>query len=539
MPEAIVVGAGHNGLVAATLVARAGLDTLVVERRREVGGAAVTGEICPGFRGPTLAHTLGPPSPRVVSTLSLAAYGLAIVTPEVPLFAPAPGGRGLLVFADPARTAEQLRAVAPREAERYLAFAATLAALGRAVRPLVEAPPPRWPRPEARDLRSLFQAGWRARRLGRDRTFALLRYAPMAVGDLVSEWFEDDLVRAALAARALFGTRLGPRAAGTGAGLLVAAALDPLPGGASVTARGGPGAFTRALADAARAAGAAIRTGAEVARILVRDGHARGVALASGEEIWAPVVISNADPARTFLQLVEPDALEPELLDELQHYRMRGAVAKINVALDRLPHFPALGPAVAPEQALAGRLHIGPDLDTLERAADAVKYGRLAETPWLDVTVPTLLDPTLAPPGKHVLSIVVHGAPYHLREGRWAEAKDALLGRTVRTLAEYAPDLPDLVLDAQVLTPEDLERDFALTGGDAHHGEPTLDQLFLMRPAFGWARYRTPVAGLYLCGAGTHPGGGLTGLAGYHAARVVLSDWRATRSRRRRTQTGH
>lgn len=532
-PDLVLIGAGHNGLVAAAMLARAGLRVLVLERREEVGGAAATGEIRPGFRVPTLAHTLGPLDPQVVARLRLEAHGLQFVAPEPALFAPAPDGRGVTLFSSAARTAAALRAVAPEDAARYEAFAAALGALGRTVRPLLESPPPALDRLDPRDLWTAIRVGWRARRLGRARGFDLLRSLPMAVADLVGEWFANDLLKAAVAARALFGTRFGPRAAGTGALLVLAAARDPVPGGTAVTTRGGPGALARALADAARAAGADIRTRAEVTRILVRDGRALGVALASGEEIPARLVVSNADPARTFLTLVDADALTPEFLQEIEHYRTAGAVAKVNLALDRLPSFPALPPGTTPETTLGGRIHVGPTLDALERAADAVKYGRLAETPWLDVTIPSLADPALAPPGKHIASIVVHGAPYDVRGGEWASLRDELLRRTVRTLAACAPDLPDVVLDAQVVTPADLERDWGLTGGHIHHGEPALDQLFLMRPVFGWARYRTPIAGVYLCGAGTHPGGGLTGRPGLAAAREILRD-----VKNRRQETG-
>ncbi len=521
-PDIVIIGAGHNGLVAAAELARAGRRVLALERREEVGGAAATTEIRPGFRCPTLAHTLGPLCPRVTARLRLEARGLAVLAPDPAVVAIAPDGRSLAIFREVARTAEALRRLAPRDADRYAAFADTLAALGRFLRPILEAPPPTVSRPDGRDLWSLLRTGWRFRRLGRERAFQLLRYLPMPVADLVSEWVENDLLRATVAARALFGTRMGPRAAGTGALLLLAAAWDPVPAGASLMARGGPGALGRALLDAAREAGAEVRTRAEVARVVVRDGRTAGVVLATGEEIRARTVVSNADPPRTFLKLVDPVALPPEFRRALEQYRIAGAVAKVNLALDRLPRFTALASESSPERLLAGRLHVGGDLDTLERAADAVKYGRLADTPWLDVTIPSIADPTLAPAGRHVMSIVVHGAPYDLREGPWSRLRNDLLHRTIRTLAAQAPDLPDVILDAQVLTPADLERDWALTGGHIHHGEPALDQLLLMRPALGWARYRSPIAGLYLCGAGTHPGGGLTGAPGLNAARKVL-----------------
>jgi phytoene dehydrogenase-like protein len=379
-------------------------------------------------------------------------------------------------------------------------------------------------RPHGRDLWSWLQAGRRFRALGREHGFRLLRYLPMPVADLVSEWFETDLLRATVAARALSGTRLGPRAAGTGASLLIAAAWDPAPAGSGLTARGGPGALARALAGAAAAAGAEIRTGADVARILVREGRACGVALASGEEIPARAVVSNADPKRTLLRLLEPDAITPEFAEDVRNYRCEGATAKVNLVLDGLPRFTAMPADAVPERLLAGRIHIGPGIDDLDRAFDAPKYGEIATEPYLDVMIPTLLDPSLAAPGTHVMSIVVHGAPYRLRQGEWTTMREALASRVMRTLATYAPELPNHVRHRQIITPVDLELTYGMTGGHIHHGEPALDQLFVARPVFGWARYRTPVRRLYLCGAGAHPGGGLTGGPGANAAREILRD---------------
>jgi phytoene dehydrogenase-like protein len=293
--------------------------------------------------------------------------------------------------------------------------------------------------------------------------------------------------------------------------------------------RGGLGALTAALADAARAAGAAIRLDAGVARILVRDGRATGVALESGEEIPARLVVSSADPKRTLLGLVEPDALDPEFADKVRAVRAKGAAAKVNLALERLPAFTALAGRERPEAWLAGRLHLGPDLDYLERAADAVKYGETSAEPWLDVTIPSIADPSLAPSGGHVLSAWVQCAPYRSGGGDPAVERDRLGDLAIRTLARYAPDLAGLVVARQIITPADLEAEWALTGGHVFQGEPALDQLFVARPVFGWARYRTPVGGLYLCGAGTHPGGGVTGAPGANAAREILRDLRRTR----------
>jgi phytoene dehydrogenase-like protein len=331
-----------------------------------------------------------------------------------------------------------------------------------------------------------------------------------------------------VAARGCSGNFLGPWSAGSAAVLLLRAASDPQPCGSANSYPGGLGALTQAMAAAARQAGAEIRTEAEVKQILTKNGAVSGLALASGEEIAAKSVISSADPKRTLLQLLGPMQLTPDFALRLRNYRCMGTTAKVNLALDALPDFPALrNGGVSAAEALAGRVHIGPEIDYLERAFDAAKYGRFSEAPWLDATIPTLTDPSLAPEGKHVLSVVVHFAPYTLLGADWNSQREALGDTVVRTLAAYSPGLPERVVARQVLTPLDLEEKFGLTGGHIYHGELALDQLFTMRPLLEWARYRTPLAGLYLCGSGTHPGNGLTGLSGANAAREILKDLRS------------
>jgi phytoene dehydrogenase-like protein len=353
--------------------------------------------------------------------------------------------------------------------------------------------------------------------------FRVLRWGPMAVADLVSEFFETELLRATIAARGVFGAFLGPWSAGSGTVLLLRAASDPHPAGSACFVRGGMGMLTSAMAAAAKAAGAEIRTSAEVAQVLVKDGAATGVVLSSGEEIAAKHVVSGADPRRTFLKLLDPAHLAPDFLVKMQHYRSPGIVAKVNLALDGLPKFRALQVA---NGALSGRIHIGPEIDYLERAFDDSKYGNFSRAPYLDVTIPSISDPTLAPSDKHVMSVHVQFAPYRLKEGTWPEQRNALGNAVIKTLAEYAPDLPSLVLARQVITPLDLEETYGFTGGHIFHGELALDQLFTMRPLIGWARYRTPIRSLYLCGSGTHPGNGLTGLSGANAAKEILKEIR-------------
>jgi len=344
----------------------------------------------------------------------------------------------------------------------------------------------------------------------------------------VAEFFESELARAALAARAIFGTAAGPWSAGTAATLLLRAAADPHPAGPSAVPKGGMGALASALAGAARAAGAEIRTGVSVTQILVRDAAATGVALSTGEEVAAKAVVSSADPKRTFLNLVDPVHLDPFFLAQIRNYRSFGCVAKVNLALNALPEFPAISKLQANGSGpslLIGRLHIGPEIDYLERAFDASKYGAISEQPILEVSVPSLLDPSLAPAGKHVMSIYAQFAPYALQEGNWSEQSGAradLLSNVVHTLAEYAPNMESCIEAAQVITPLDFEQHYGLTGGHIFHGELTLDQIFTMRPVLDAARYRAPVRGLYLCGSGTHPGTGLTGASGANAAREIL-----------------
>jgi phytoene dehydrogenase-like protein len=365
----------------------------------------------------------------------------------------------------------------------------------------------------------LLKVGRRFRALGRRTSFALLRWGPMAVADLVAEWFETDLLQAAIAARAIHGGAMGPWSAGTGATLLLNAAIDPAPGGSSVTAVGGPGAVTQAMADAAREAGVEIRTGADVARILIADGAVTGVALADGAEIAARTVVSGADPRRTLLGLVDPIELEPGFITRMRNYRCPGVVSKLNVALGALPVFRGLGSDAAP---LAGRVHVGPGIDYLEHAFDASKYGEISASPYLDITFPSSIDPSLAPAGHQVMSVHVQYTPYALMNASWTDHRDTLTRVVMRVLEDVSPGISGLVEHVQVLTPLDLEQTYGLTGGHIHHGELALDQLFTMRPTLGWADYGTPVTGLFLCGAGTHPGSGITGGSGQNAARNLL-----------------
>ena len=523
----VIVGAGHNGLVAACYLAKAGLAPLVLERRERVGGAAVTEEFHEGFRCSTLAHAAGPFAPQVVRELGLERRGLTFIRPDVRVFAPSADGRALVIYDDVRRTSEGLRNFSEHDAEKYPQFCESFARIGRVLAPLLARTPPSIDKPTVGDLWSLGKVGKDFRGLGKRDAYRLLRWGPMAVADLAAEWFETELLRAVVAARGITGAFAGPWSAGTSLGLLMQAAFGGHPVAPASFVRGGMGALTQSLADAARAAGAEIRTGAGVERVIVKDGKAVGVVLEGGEEIAARAVVSNADPRRTFLRLVDPTDLDPDFLLKVRGYRSKGTAAKVNLALERLPSFAALKNAGADSPSeLSGRIHVGPDIDYLERAFDAAKYGDYSPAPYMDITIPTLTDPSLAPEGKHVMSVYVQFAPYELKEGDWTSRREEFADTVIKTLSTYAPNIGDSIIRRQVITPLDLEREYGLTGGHPLHGEMSLDQFFTFRPVIGWSQYRTPVEGLYMCGAGTHPGGGLTGAPGANASREILKDLR-------------
>ncbi|HEX4603793.1 MAG TPA: NAD(P)/FAD-dependent oxidoreductase [Candidatus Angelobacter sp.] len=521
--DVIIIGGGHNGLVTAFYLAKAGFKPLVLERRAHIGGAAITEEFSPGFRCSTLAHSAGPLLPEIASDMQLSRHGLKLVTPEIAVTAISPDGRALSLHHDSKFAAQEITKFSPRDAAQYAVFQESLQKIGRVIGDALKLSPPNIDDPSRSDLWSMLQTGRALRKLGKKDMYRLLRWGPMAVADLVAEFFATELLRATVAARGISGTALGPWSAGSSLVLLIRAAGDAHPAGSSSFAIGGAGAITQAMAAAAKEAGAEIRTGAEVKEVRVKDGVAIGVVLASGEEISAKAVISNADPRRTLLNLVDPTYLTPDFVMKLQNYRMPGTVAKVNLALSALPQFKALD---GKDGALRGRIHIGPEIDYLERAFDESKYGNFSSRPYLEVTIPSLTDPSMAPGGKHVMSIYMQYAPFKLKNADWESQRSNLGDTVVKTLAEYAPNLPGLVEDGQIITPKDLEDTYSLTGGHIFHGELALDQFFTMRPLLDWARYNTPIQNLYLCGSGTHPGAGLTGGSGANAAREILKELR-------------
>ncbi len=519
--DSVIIGGGHNGLVTAFYLARAGFKPLVLERRPQVGGAAITDEFHPGFRCSTLAHSAGPVRPDIVGDMQLERHGLRLITPDVAVTALSPDGRALSLFADTNKSSQQIAAFSEKDAKKYPEFEQSLGKMGRVLAGALATTPPDIDHPSSGDLWSMLKTGRAIRNLGKKDMYRLLRWGPMAVADLAAEYFDTELLRAVIAARGIFGTFLGPWSAGSALVLLIRAAGDFHPAGSACFAAGGMGALTEAMASSAKAAGAEIRTSAEVIEIRVKDGAATGVLLSTGEEIHAQRVISNADPKRTLLKLTDPMHLSPDFVKKLQNYRGNGTVAKVNLALSGLPQFAALKNGDA--SALKGRIHIGNEIDYLERAFDDSKYGNFSRQPYLEAAIPSLTDPTLAPEGKHVMSVYVQYAPYKLK-GDWEEQRKALGRTVVQTLAQYAPNLPEMILTHQIITPHDLEEVYGLTGGQIFHGELALDQFFTMRPLLDWARYKTPIENLYLCGSGTHPGAGLTGGSGANAAREIAKE---------------
>jgi phytoene dehydrogenase-like protein len=523
MPEArdvIIVGGGHNGLVTAFYLAKAGFKPLVLESRPQVGGAAVTEEFHPGFRCSTLSHNIGPLRADVVRDMQLERHGLSLTSPDVSTVSLLPDGRALVLYSDAQKAAQEIAQFSPADAGGYSEFGKALGKIGKVIGEALILTPPDIDNPSSGDLWGMLKTGRSIRNLGKKDMYRVLRWGPMAVADLVAEFFETEPLRATIAARGIFGTFLGPWSAGSALVLLLRAAADPTPAGHVQFARGGTGAVTQAMATAAQQAGAEIRTNTPVSEIRIKDGAATGVLLASGEEISAKAVISNADPKRTLLQLVDPLHLAPDFVQKVKNYRAMGTVAKINLALSSLPEFPGLK-SKGNGSLLKGRLQISPEIDYLERAFDASKYGDFSQNPYIEITFPSLSDPSLAPAGQHVMSIYMQYAPYKLKHSEWDAERTALGETVVKTISQYAPNLPQAILSHQIITPKDLEETYGLTGGQIFHGELALDQFFTMRPLLDWARYKTPIQGLYLCGNGTHPGTGLTGGSGANAAKEI------------------
>jgi len=516
--DVVVIGAGHNGLVAAASLAKDGRRVTLLERASEVGGILRGSEIAPGFTAPGVAHTVGRLRRSIVEDLRLADHGLSLLTPAVRMFAPQPDGSSVTFWGEVGRTAEELRERYPRDADAFVEFDRKVRAVASFLAYVNVATPPDISAPTLADAISGLKVGWAFRGLGARYGREAIRMMPMAVADLVQEAFEDEAVRGPLSTRGVLFTACGPWSAGSAAVFLNdSAGNDGGAAGTAVFARRGTQALAAALASAATTAGAEIRTGAGVTEIRSRGRRVVGITLADGTEIDAGLVVSAVDPKRT-LALCDPVELGPTMLWRAGNIRQPGATAKVNLALSGLPAFHE------DPQRLSGRIVIGPSIDYVEKASDARKYGQLAEEPWIEATIPSLVDPSLAPEGRHVMSAIVQSAPRHLREGDWSSERERLGDVTVKTLERFAPGLGELVEARQVITPEDLETDYGLTGGHVQHAEPGLDQFFAWRPLNGEARYRFVLDGLYLAGSGAHPGGGITGGPGANAARQIRKD---------------
>jgi phytoene dehydrogenase-like protein len=519
--DAIIIGGGHNGLVNAAYLARGGLSVLVLERRHVLGGSAVTEEVYPGFKYCTASYVVSLLRPEIIRDLQLARHGLHILPLESTV-TPLPNGDYLARWADHDRTRQELYRHSPRDADAYDDFGKLMYQLAWAVRPLMGMVPPDPLSSSPSDLRALLKLGAHVRGLEEDQFYSLFKLMTMSSADFLDEWFECEPLKATMSASGIIGTFLGPRSPGT-AYVLLHHYMGEIDGAfrAWGFAKGGNGAVSESIASAARSLGAEIRTEASVDEVIVKDGRAVGVALEGGEEIRAKTVVSGVDPKLTFLELVEPGHLPDDFVDAIRRFRIRGSSGKVNLALSELPDFTCL-PGPGPH--LRGAISISPSVEYLERAYDDAKYGSFSKHPYMDIILPSMIDPDMAPPGKHVMSIFVQYAPFDLNGG-WNDASREEFGDAViDTLARFAPNIKDAILHRQVVTPMDMQEQLGLTEGNIFHGELSLHQMFFYRPAPAWADYRTPLKGYYQCGSGTHPGGGVCGASGRLAALEILRD---------------
>ncbi|MGH9511152.1 MAG: phytoene desaturase family protein [Terriglobales bacterium] len=521
--DVIVIGAGHNGLVNAAYLARAGKKVLVLERRHVVGGAAVTEEIFPGFKFSVCSYVVSLLRPEVIRDLDLPRHGLEIL-PLDGTFTPMPDGDYLWRMNDHAKTRQEIARHSRLDAEAYDDFGKAMLQRCRFVKPILSMVPPDPYTLNPRELMKLLFLGRRFRDLSLGDQYNQVQLMTMSAIDFLDQWFETDVLKATMSASGIIGTFLGVRSPGT-AYVLLHHYMGEIDGAFRSWgfARGGTGAISNAIADAAREAGAEIRTNAGIAKIIVKNGKAEGVALENGDEIRAGVISSSVDPRNTFVRMIEPGNLPDEFMEDVNRYKFRGSSGKVNLALDALPEFTCLA---GEGQHLRGAISISPSVDYMEKAYDEAKYGRYSRGPYIDMVIPSLTDPSLAPPGKHVMSCFVQYAPYKLTEGNWDEKKEEFGDNVINTIAQYAPNIKNLISGRQVITPLDLEREWGLSEGNIFQGELSLEQLFFLRPVPGWARYRTPISNLYMCGSATHPGGGIMGASGRLAAVEILKDYK-------------
>ena len=520
--DVIVIGGGHNGLVSAAYLAKAGRKVLVLERRHVLGGAAVTEEIFPGFKFSVASYVVSLLRPEIIRELDLPRHGLEIL-PLDGTFTPMPDGDYLWRVNDHAKTRREIARHSKVDAEAYDEYGRAMVEMGRFVKPILSMTPPDPTSLDPRGLMKLLFVGRRFQSLSDDDKYNQVQLMTMSAVDFLDQWFETDVLKATMSASGIIGTFLGVRSPGT-AYVLLHHYMGEIDGAFRSWgfARGGTGAISNAIGDAAREAGVEIRTETSVSKIIVKDGVASGVVLANGDYITADIIASSVDPHLTFLHMVGPDHLPTEFVDDVKRYKFRGSSSKVNLALDALPNFKSI-PGEGPH--LRGAISISPSVNYMERAYDEAKYGRYSRRPYIDIVIPSLTDPSVAPPGKHVMSCFVQYAPYHLKEGgTWDDHREAFGDTVINTIAEHAPNIKDIILHRQVLTPLDIERTFGLTEGNIFQGELTLEQLFFLRPVPGWAQYRTPIKGLYMGGSAAHPGGGIMGAPGKNAALRILKD---------------
>jgi phytoene dehydrogenase-like protein len=524
--DVIVIGGGHNGLVNAAYLARAGRKVLVIERRHVLGGAAVTEEIIPGFKFSVCSYVVSLLRPEIIRDLNLPKHGLEIL-PLDGTFTPMPNGDYLWRVNDHAKTRREIARHSKYDAEAYEEFGKAMLQMCRFVKPILSMVPPDPRTLQPRELLKLMFLGRRFNDLSGEDKYNQVQLMTMSAIDFLDQWFETDVLKATMSASGIIGTFLGVRSPGT-AYVLLHHYMGEIDGAfrAWGFARGGTGAISNAIADSARELGVEIKTQTGVAQILVRDGRAVGVATTSGDEYYADVISSSVDPNLTLLKFIEPKHLSEEFRDEVKRYKYRGSSGKVNLALDGLPSFTCMP---GEGHHLRGAISISPSVDYMERAYDEAKYGDYSKRPYIDMVIPSLTDPSVAPPGKHVMSCFVQYAPYKLKEGTWDEKREAFGDTVVDTIAEHAPNLKNIIVGRQVVTPLDLEREWGLTEGNIFQGELSLEQLFFLRPVPGWAQYKTPIKNLWMCGSATHPGGGIMGAPGRLAALEILKHSKGSR----------
>jgi len=522
--DAIVIGGGHNGLTCAAYLARAGRKVVVLERRHVLGGAAVTEEVFPGFKFSVASYVVSLLRPEIIRDLDLPRHGMELLPLDGTL-TPMPDGNYLWRVNDHYKSRREIARHSRLDAEAYDDYGKAMVEMGRFAKPILSMLPPDPTSLDPRGLLELLSIGRRFRNMRYHDRLNQVQLLTMSAVDFLDQWFETDVLKATMSASGIIGTFLGVRSPGT-AYVLLHHYMGEIDGAFRSwgLSRGGTGAVSNAIASAAREQGAEIRTETTVTRILTKNGRATGVVLENGDEIAANVVVSSVDPNLTFLKFMDDRELPSDFVDGVRRYKFRGSSGKVNLALDTLPNFTCM-PGVGPH--LRGAISISPSVDYMERAYDDAKYGDFSQRPYIDMVIPSLTDPSVAPPGKHVMSCFVQYAPYHLKDGTWDDRRREAFGDAViNAIAEYAPNIKDIILHRQVLTPLDIEQVFGLTEGNIFQGELTLEQLFFLRPVPGWARYSTPIERLYMCGAATHPGGGIMGAPGKNAAERIIKEGR-------------